>query len=344
MGLFSLSSFGAEYRIRSALLVAGLPICFLWIAWSATDELDRTHHVRSIAELRVALSRIQPGETILLAPGTYEVSTPIVLSVDNITLEGAGDATVLRLADGANCPVVFVGLDEPSPSRFVLGVQVRRLHIDGNRENQTSEHWRPPGPGGWFTNNGITFRQTKDCIAEDISVRRAVSGGVVFALVCENMQLRRITSWDNAFDGIAWDGTVRNSVITDCLSYQNGFAGISWDLDVKGNVMRNTVSRDNKTSGLFARASSRNTIESSSFIRNEDGVFIADGEELKGGRGSVKNLFRDCTITENLRTGIWQAGRKSTGNKVLSSEVHSNGYLDTDNSFSRAAPIITSRD
>ncbi len=322
-------------------VLGGVLICsFFFLAWLQPPQPMNSYQVQTVAELRQTLARMQPGDTLTLAAGVYHISSPIVLDIDGITFQGVGDETVLRLSDGANCPVLFVGVDALQPSRFVSGITIRRLRIDGNRTMQTSEHWREPREEGWFTNNGITFREVKNSVAEDIKVHSAASGGIVFGLRCDGIELRRITAWDNAYDGIAWDAHVTNSVISDSDLFENLYSGISWDIDVVGNSVRTTKSRNNGTSGFFARSSSENIIVKSEFSGNEDGVFIADGEKHSGGKGSIDNLFEDCVISENRRSGVWQAGEQSRGNTLRSTELRNNGYRAVDNSFPETAPLI----
>lgn len=330
LGIFS------EVILISAIFLSG----FFLLAWLKTSPPMNSYYVQTVPEVRDILSRLRPGDTLTLKSGVYELSSPLILNVNGITFQGEGDETVLRLKDGANSPVLFVGLDEAEPSEFVSDVTVRNLRIDGNRSGQSSEHWREPGEGGWFTNNGITFRQVKNSKAENIKVHSTASGGIVFALRCYDIELRGITSWDNAFDGIAWDGEVRRALIADSLLFENLYSGISFDIDVEDSVVENTVSRNNHKTGLFARVSSNNQIRNSEFTENEDGVFLADGDKRLGHKGSTNNIFENCKISRNSHTGVWQAGKSSTGNSIRSSQIQGNGYLDIDNSFPDTAPLV----
>jgi hypothetical protein len=53
------------------------------------------------------------GGAVLVAAGTYACSEPIVIDRDRVTLRGAGQATVLRLAPHANRPVLVLGQRAP---------------------------------------------------------------------------------------------------------------------------------------------------------------------------------------------------------------------------------------
>src|SRR5208283_3188203 len=86
------------------------------------------------AEIQQALDRLpESGGEVMLPAGTFAVSQPIVLQRDHQSLRGSGDATVLRLADGANCPVIILGEPINNPQRTVNNLRVSGLFIDGNR-------------------------------------------------------------------------------------------------------------------------------------------------------------------------------------------------------------------
>src|SRR6516165_369007 len=59
------------------------------------------------------------GGEVVLPAGTFEVRQPLVLRRDSQTLRGAGQTTVLRLADDANCPVIIMGDPVNEPARTI---------------------------------------------------------------------------------------------------------------------------------------------------------------------------------------------------------------------------------
>ena len=62
------------------------------------------------AEIQQALDALPAaGGEVVLPAGKFEIHQPIVLSRDHQTLRGAGAATILHLADNANCPVIILG-------------------------------------------------------------------------------------------------------------------------------------------------------------------------------------------------------------------------------------------
>ena len=92
--------------------------------------------------IQEALDRLPAGGEIVLPPGTFEIHQPIILRHDHLTLRGSGPATILFLADQANCPVVILGSPTQSASNATAHLRIADLQIDGNRKHQQVEFWR----------------------------------------------------------------------------------------------------------------------------------------------------------------------------------------------------------
>ena len=98
------------------------------------------------AEIQKALDKLPTsGGVVYLPSGTFTVTQPIVLQRDNQTLSGAGESTILRLAPGADCPVIILGQPVNYPRLNVRHLCVAGLQIDGNRRLQSRELWRVTG-------------------------------------------------------------------------------------------------------------------------------------------------------------------------------------------------------
>jgi hypothetical protein len=131
------------------------------------------------AVIQQALDRLPAsGGEVVLPPGTFEVGQPIVLRRDHQGLRGSGDTTVLRLADGANCPVIILGEPVNHPERTVEDLRISGLFIDGNRQRQQRELWRLQGEGSEIRNNGITVQNVSNSVVEHVTCARCRSGGL----------------------------------------------------------------------------------------------------------------------------------------------------------------------
>jgi len=229
-------------------------------------------------EIQRALDSLpQSGGEVALAAGIFEVAQPIVLQRDNQTLRGAGAATVLRLAAGANCPVIILGEPVNHPRHMVSHLRVAGLAIDGNRLHQQQERWQGSGAGSQIRNNGITVQTVGDSTVEQVTCSRCRSGGLVTTHVVRRLTVQDFTAFDNQFDGLACYQT-EDCRFTRLYLHDNPGAGISLDLAFNHNVISNAVLTANDL-GIFMRASRNNqflnvTIRDS----HQYGVFLAQTE------------------------------------------------------------------
>lgn len=215
------------------------------------------------------------GGAVYLPAGEYTITQPIVLKRDNQTLRGAGATTILRLADDANCPVLILGEPVNRPKHTVKNLCVADLLIDGNRFQQSRELWHLTGEGSEIRNNGITIQRVSGSLVQDITCSRCRSGGLVTTLDVRYLTVRKLTAFDNEFDGMACYET-RHSTFTDLYLHDNPGAGISLDLQFNYN-----------------------TISNADLVANNLGVFMRD---------SRQNEFWNINIKSSHRFGVFMAG------------------------------------
>jgi len=218
------------------------------------------------------------GGEVVLPAGTIEICQPVILSRDHQTLRGAGAATILHLADDANCPVILLGEPLNTPTRTIRHLKVTGFFIDGNRAHQQRELWRLTGEGSEVRNNGITVQNVSDSTVENVTCARCRSGGLVTTRDVRRLTVRNLTAFDNEFDGLACYQT-EDCLFTGLSLHDNPGAGISLDLAFNHNVVSNADLAANDL-GVFMRASRDNqfynvSIESSRHY----GVFMAHAEQ-----------------------------------------------------------------
>jgi len=253
----------------------------------------------SSAMIQMALDSLPAvGGEVVLPAGTFVIGHPIVLRRDHQSLRGADDATLLRLADGANCPVIILGDPVNNPRTTVKYVRVSDLFIDGNRAHQQRELWRLQGEGSEIRNNGITVQNVSDSTVERVTCTRCRSGGLVTTRGVRRLTVSNYTAFDNEFDGLACYETT-DSLFTDLNLYDNPGAGISLDLGFNRNVVSNAVLVGNDLG--FMRASRHNRFYAVS-IRNSRhfGVFMAQTAEMTA-NGWRPVLGSECTYNSFIR-------------------------------------------
>ena len=217
------------------------------------------------------------GGEVVLPPEIISIRQPLVLHRDFQTLRGAGPATVLRLADDANCPVLILGEPVNSPQQTVKHLRVSSLFIDGNRAHQSRELWKLSGEGSEIRNNGLVVQGVSDSLIENVTSARNRSGGLVTTRDVRRLTVRGLDAFDNQFDGLACYQT-EDSLFTDLNLHDNPGAGVSLDLAFNNNVISNAVLNGNDL-GVFMRSSSNNQFVNVAIHNSHHhGVFIAHAE------------------------------------------------------------------
>lgn len=248
------------------------------IAWNRSGDMDEVilGPGATAKKIQAALDGLpKDGGTVALRPGVYVIDRPLSLSRDNQTLRGAGQATVLRLAGNANCPLLVMGTLESYPTRVVHNLRVSDLDLDGNRTNQEAECWvTPTGEGSEIRNNGLTIRGATDCFIERIRCYRARSGGLVTEKGVRRLTVSDYAAWDNQFDGLAAYET-EDSVFNRLILRGNPGAGLSLDRGFRHNIISDAVAVENGT-GIFMRHSCDNLFQGLTIRGSkENGVFMA---------------------------------------------------------------------
>jgi Right handed beta helix region len=255
-------------------------------------------------EIQSALESLpDSGGEVILPAGEFLVTQPIILKRSHQTLNGAGDATILRLATNANCPVIILGEPVNNPDRTVKFLSVSNLFIDGNRHQQARELWKNSGEGSQIRNNGITVQSVSDSVVENVTCADCRSGGLVTTRDVRRLTVRHLTAFDNEFDGLACYQT-EHSLFTDLYLHDNPGAGISLDLAFNHNVISNAVLVANDL-GVFMRASRDNQFFNLSIDNSHHfGVFMANTELFAAGHVQpapqtecADNAFTNLTAT-----------------------------------------------
>lgn len=258
------------------------------------------------------------GGEVLLSSGTFSCTSPVVIDRDNVALRGQGFSTILKLADGANAPVLVLGQTIPVPTITRNNIQVSDLLIDGNRFAQTRECMQtgPCSATNALRNNGISPRRVSDVVIDRVIVHSARSGGLVCELGCRRVTVRNFTSIHNFFDGLAGYET-ENSTFENLSLHNNCAAGISTDIRFNNNILSNIfITRDAAqmtcneagqvlgTVGMFIRDSNDNVFADVQIRdQREHGVFVAqvDTNATTAAKG---NIFTDMVISGSQGFGM----------------------------------------
>lgn len=262
----------------------------------------------------IALCGREGGE-VVLGPGTYGCTAPVVIRTSGVTLRGAGPATKIRLLAKASCPVLIVGDEANAPRREVRRICVADLAIDGNRTQQRGECWNGKCDTGEFTairSSGLVVRRAKDVLVLRVSADNCRSGGLVTEKHCRRVTVRDFSAGRNEFDGLACYET-EDSVFTGLYLHDNRSAGISTDLNFDHNVISDSRLVKNGTHGVFMRHSSDNRFQSILVSGSgRDGIFV-DQVDSNARTNSSGNRFTAVQVVGSKGAALRVNAASCTG-------------------------------
>lgn len=285
------------------------------------------------------------GGAVLVKAGTYVCGGPIVIDRDRVALRGTGPATVLKLGDHVNRPVLVLGETTAVPATTRTQIRVADLTIDGNRQNQDFECSSGPCEGSdYLRNNGISLRRVADVLVEGVAVESARSGGLVVEMGSRRVTVRDFSSADNQFDGLAGYET-EDSLFTGLDLHDNLAAGLSFDSSFDHNTIADSVLDGNGDVGIFMRAATDNVF-SAVRIRDsfKDGVFLAENDQTH--EPALGNTFTGMVIAGSGDAGapaeegygIKAADVSCTDNLVVASQFDGNRDGDV---FEATSGLVT---
>ena len=308
-------------------LVGLLVFAFLYLLCFESLAFGRTVITLPLGATGIEIQRAldmlpASGGEVVLPPGIIEIRQPVVLRRDHQTLRGFGKETILRLADGANCPVVILGEPVNNPGKTISHLSLHDLAIDGSRSHQQRELWQLQGEGSQIRNNGITVQNVSDSVVQHVTTAHCRSGGLVTTRGVRRVTVRDLTAFDNEFDGLACYHT-ENCLFTELYLHNNPGAGISLDLSFNNNVVSNAVLVGNDL-GIFMRASSDNRFYNISIQDSHHyGVFMAHTEKptLRGLQPAprtecVRNAFTNL-IASNCGSAAFRVNNTTCTNNII---------------------------
>lgn len=275
--------------------------------------------------IQQAIDSLPPGGgEVTVEAGTYPCQEFVHIDRDNVVLRGVGTATLLRLADRADSPVLLVGQRLAVPAETRRNIRILNLAIDGNRRNQTVECFRGPcSTSNPLRNNGITLRSVSDVLVENVVIFGARSGGIVTELTSRRITIRGLASFDNHFDGVAGYQT-EESLFSGLHLHDNASAGISTDIGFNNNIVSDVFIVQSGTVGLFMRDSRDNTFETVRIRRSgEHGVFCAQ-VDVDATKPCAGNTFQGLVVSDSKGAGFRINDASCINNLIDSSQFYGN--------------------
>jgi parallel beta-helix repeat protein len=233
-----------------------------------------TRTVAPGADLQQALDSLGSDHdapaTLCLSAGEFRLPGFLSITHDGVRLRGDGPATVLRLEDAVESPVIVIGDHRHQvPTHVVADVLVERLRIVGNGDAGREAH--PVHP--YLTNSAVVVRSGQSITLRELDVSACRS-----ACVLTEYQTRDVTIERNSIGGSTWDGISLNRTaaarVVDSIIRDNRAAGITAEHLEDSVIERNAIT-GNRSHGVYLADSYHNRFSGNRLARNTNaGVFL----------------------------------------------------------------------
>jgi hypothetical protein len=291
-----------------------------YIIQAAAPSGDTTG-ATDVTALNAAISAANTagGGTVRLQPGTYWVNAPVTL-LSTVTVRGAGvEATIVKLASGANTDVVqglnFTTLTLTGASSWaasgIWDAGLVDLTVDGNRANQSSASWgiRIYGYDWIFQNLDI-----RNCYTDGIWTEwGALSSDAPSTSNASECAADNVKVHHNGRHGWMFLGP-SDSRLNAILAFKNnqsaGAAGIGfWGLQDRYSNILSTASAMNGTAASgFTGTFTVNAATPTDLYATTGtlAVTTTTGTAVMTYTGKTTATFTGCTVTSG--TGNFQTG------------------------------------
>ncbi|MFF3963696.1 nitrous oxide reductase family maturation protein NosD [Streptomyces griseorubiginosus] len=213
-----------------------------------------------------AVDAAQPGDTVLVTPGTYRES--VTVSTPGLTLRGTGRETVI----------------EPGTTKAA---------------DSCAEH------GNGICVLGTKDRDVEGVTVASLTVRKFTGTGV-FAMATDGLTVRNVTAVNNGVWGIAQERSVRGLFVKNTardngdagLFLANTIKEEAGAADTQGTVVEHNRLEGNRI-GVTVRRLRNLTVAENHLTGNCAGVFVV-GDENKPRAGAL--TVRDNTVADNNKS------------------------------------------
>lgn len=299
------------------------------IASQNTDGLDYVNTSSTSAQtvINAAIASLPAaGGSIYLMEGTYIVDATINVPA-NVTLTGAGAATILKLKSATNTTMNII-------TATGTKVIIQNLEIDGNKATQSGAGIKMYGV--YFS--GVTYGKIANISSSNIYWNSgSISAGLYFNGGSNNLITNNVIN-SNTNAGIDFNISSNNTVTGNTIQ-SNGIYGIV-HASSSGNTISGNTIQSNGTYGIYAVSAGGHNITGNNITGNPNGIYFnccsVNDNIISGNTISATNVgiyagfSNNNTITGNSVTGSSygiQLDTNSGGNTIIGNNVQNSGFF-----------------
>jgi len=242
------------------------------------------------------------GSTVHLMGGTYSIGTTFDVIADNLTIQGEGEGTVLKLADSANCHLMVVGNGATRCDR----IMIRDLVIDGNKANNTG------------TIYGILFyKNVYDSSVMDCHIKNTKNKGLYFyyGYWCDSIHNWFENTGDMSIYSYYGQG---NRMLFNHIDENDDNQGINISNTSYCLINNNTFDFTDEQAIIISGGSNKNIVMGNMIA----GTDTDDGIEINN---SDNNVIQGNTIIAASAYAIAVVNAGSSGNLIAGNTTASSG-------------------
>jgi parallel beta-helix repeat protein len=286
--------------------------------WAENDVDYLCDGVDDQVEINNAISALPAsGGEVIILDGTYNITGPISVNKNNVSIKGNGNATILKRMWNSSFNEGVINLAS------VEGCRVENLQIDGDNTTYTSNY--NYGIHLVSSNNNTVTSNTCNNSYHGIYLSSFSNNNTVTGNICNNNEYAirlssssndTITSnnCNNSYIGIRLDSSSNNTVTGNTCNNNNS-SGIFLSSSSNNNTVTGNTCNNNEHSGIRLRSSSDNTITGNTCIRGTGTPGNYNTDQYTIALSGTNNNYN--LITSNNCMGKAPIVQGGTGNTVL---------------------------
>ncbi|MEO8659649.1 MAG: right-handed parallel beta-helix repeat-containing protein [Bryobacteraceae bacterium] len=280
------------------------------------------------AALQKAAQMLNPGDTLVIGPGTYEMNNSLFVP-SGVTVRGTKDKTILKKSRGVESALAEDGdygesalaVAEPQKFRPGMGVSIVDDKLNSGWDITVTSVADIKGP--YLILNPITVR---DYDQENLHAKVRNVFPILAVMNAANVTLEDITVDGNKDENAYIDGcrggaiylyNVRDIIVRNCTARNYNGDGISFQITENVQIL-NCDSFGHTGYGVHPGTGSARPLVKGCRLHNNGQIGLFLCWRVRHGR------FEDNSIEDNGRYGI-SIGHKDTDNEFLNNTVARNG-------------------
>lgn len=279
---------------------------------SVADDATAKEQTAAIQKALTAVAASGGGNVSLSAgvwtvQGTGKAADGCLKIGSNTTLEGAGSATILKLADGSGAVTGILRtasgkLNPDGTYTTVDNVSVKNLVIDGNAAHTSGDvdgFYCGPKPGTAQADTNITL--------DGVEILNCSRYGFDPHERTDGLTIRNCIAHDNGVDGFTID-LCSNVVLDNNLAYDNGRHGFNLVTGTNHVTMTGNDAHDNGGSGISVQTGDNELRAWTESIAISGGTLSDNGRYGIEAKQASNISIADVTISSNHAEAIRLAG------------------------------------